>query len=59
MAVDRSSNAFEFRLILSPLEEVQETLERSSQSSYASKLSDINDSLSIIKANQIFQIQFS
>ena len=52
MAVNRSSNASEFRLILSRLKEVQEKLERSDQSSLASKLSDINGSLSIIEVNQ-------
>ena len=52
MAVNRSSNASELRLILSRLKEVQEKLERSDQSSLASKLSDINGSLSIIKVNQ-------
>ena len=51
MAVNRSSNASELRLILSRLKEVQEKLERSDQSSLASKLSDINGSLSIIKGN--------
>ena len=49
MAVNRSSNASELRLILSRLKEVQEKLERSDQSS---KLSDINGSLSIIEVNQ-------
>ena len=48
----RSSNASEFRHILSRLKEVQEQLERSDQSSLASKLSDINNSLSIIEGNQ-------
>ena len=48
----RSSNASEFRQILSRLKEVQEQLERSDQSSLASKLSDINNSLSIIEGNQ-------
>ena len=48
----RSSNASEFRQILSRLKEVQEQLERSDQSSLASKLSDINNSLTIIKGNQ-------
>lgn len=52
MAVNRSSNASELRLILSRLKEVQEKLERSDQSSLASKLSDINGSLSIIEGNQ-------
>ena len=52
MAVNRSSNASELRLILSRLKEVQEKLERSDQSSVASKLSDINGSLSIIEVNQ-------
>ena len=52
MAVNRSSNASELRLILSRLKEVQEKLERSDQSSLASKLSDINCSLSIIEVNQ-------
>ena len=52
MAVNRSSNASELRLILSRLKEVQEKLERSDQSSLASKLSDINGSLSIIEVNQ-------
>ena len=42
MAVNRSSNASELRLILSRLKEVQEKLERSDQSSLESKLSDIN-----------------
>ena len=49
MAVNRSSNASEFRQILSRLKEVQEKLERWS---LASKLSDINGSLSIIEGNQ-------
>ena len=48
----RSSNASEFRQILSRLKEVQEQLKRSDQSSLASKLSDINNSLSIIEGNQ-------
>ena len=48
----RSSNASEFRQILSRLKEVQEQLERPDQSSLASKLSDINNSLSIIEGNQ-------
>ena len=48
----RSSNASEFRQILSRLKEVQEQLERSDQSSLASKLSDINNSLTIIEGNQ-------
>ena len=52
MAVNRSSNASELRLILSRLKEIQEKLERSDQSSLASKLSDINGSLSIIEGNQ-------
>jgi len=52
MAVNRSSNASELRLILSRLKEVQEKLERSDQSSLASKLSDINGSLSITEVNQ-------
>ena len=52
MAVNRSSNASEFRQILSRLKEVQEKLETSDQSSLASKLSDINGSLSIIEGNQ-------
>ena len=52
MAVNRSSNASELRLILSRLKEVQQKLERSDQSSLASKLSDINGSLSIIEVNQ-------
>ena len=52
MAVNRSSNASELRLILSRLKEVQERLERSDQSSLASKLSDINGSISIIEVNQ-------
>ena len=52
MAVNRSSNASELRLILSRLKEVQEKLERSDQSSLASKLSDINGSLSIIEGNR-------
>ena len=52
MAVNRSSNASELRLILSRLKEVQEKLERSDQSSLGSKLSDINGSLSIIEVNQ-------
>ena len=52
MAVNRSSNASELRLILSRLKEVQEKLERSDQSSLASKFSDINGSLSIIEGNQ-------
>ena len=52
MAVNSSSNASELRLILSKLKEVQEKLERSDQSSLASKLSDINGSLSIIEGNQ-------
>ena len=39
-------------LILSSLKEVQDKLERSDQSSLASKLSDINGSLSIIEVNQ-------
>ena len=53
MAVNRSSNASEFRQILSTLKEVQEKLETSDQSSLASKLSDINGSLSgIIEGNQ-------
>ena len=54
MAVNRSSNASELRQILSRLKEVQEKLERSDQSSLASKLSDINGSLdSIIEGNQV------
>ena len=52
MAVNSSSNASEFRQILSRLKEVQERLERSDQSSLASKLSDIDGSLSIIEGNQ-------
>ena len=52
MAVNRSSNASELRLILSRLKEVQEKLKRSDQSSLASKLSVINGSLSIIEVNQ-------
>ena len=52
MAVNRSSNASELCLMLSRLKEVQEKLERSDQSSLASKLSDINGSLSIIERNQ-------
>ena len=52
MSVKRFSNASEFRQILSRLKEVQEKLERSDQSSLASKLSDINNSLSIIEGNQ-------
>ena len=52
MAVNRSSNASKFRQILSRLKEVQEKLERCDQSSLASKLSDINGSLSIIEGNQ-------
>ena len=52
MSVKRSSNASEFRQILSRLKEVQEQLERSDQSSLASKLSDINNSLTIIEGNQ-------
>ena len=48
----RFSNASEFRQILRRLKEVQEKLERSDQSSLASKLSDINNSLSIIEGNQ-------
>ena len=52
MALNRSSNASEFRQILSRLKEVQEKLETSDQSSLASKLSDINGSLSIIEGNQ-------
>ena len=52
MAVNRSSNASELRLILSRLKEDQEKLERSDQSSLASKLSDINGFLSIIEGNQ-------
>ena len=55
MAVNRSSNASELRLILSRLKEVQEKLERSDQSSLASKLSDINGSLSIIEGNTVPQ----
>ena len=50
--MNRSSNASELRLILSRLKEVQEKLERSDQSSLASKLSVINGSLSIIEVNQ-------
>ena len=50
--VNRSSNGSEFRHILSRLKEVQEKLERSDQSSLASELSDINDSLSIIEGTQ-------
>ena len=53
MAVNRSSNASELRQILSRLKKVQEKLERSDQSSLASKLSDINGSLdSIIEGNR-------
>ena len=52
MAVNRSSNASGLHLILSRLKEVQEKFERSDQSSLASKLSDINGSLSIIEGNQ-------
>ena len=53
MAVNRSSNASELHQILSRLKEAQEKLERSDQSSLASKLSDINGSLdSIIEGNQ-------
>ena len=48
----RASNASEFRQILTRLKEVQDKLERSDQDSLASKLSDINDSLSIIEGNQ-------
>ena len=48
----RASNASEFRQILTRLKEVQDKLERSDQASLASKLSDINDSLSIIEGNQ-------
>ena len=51
--MNRSSNASELRLILSRLKEVQEKLEISDQSSLASKLSDINGSLSIIEGNQV------
>ena len=51
MAVKRSANASEFRQILSRLKEVQEKLERPDQLSVASKLSDINKSLSIIEGN--------
>ena len=47
-----ASNASEFRQILTRLKEVQDKLERSDQASLASKLSDINDSLSIIEGNQ-------
>ena len=53
MAVNRSSNASELRQILSRVKKVQEKLERSDQSSLASKLSDINGSLdSIIEGNR-------
>ena len=48
----RASNASEFRQILTRLKDVQDKLERSDQASLASKLSDINDSLSIIEGNQ-------
>ena len=48
----RASNASEFRQILTRLKEVQDKLERSDQASLESKLSDINDSLSIIEGNQ-------
>lgn len=48
----RASTASEFRQILTRLKEVQDKLERSDQASLASKLSDINDSLSIIEGNQ-------
>lgn len=52
MASSRASNVSEFRQVLSRLKDLHEKLERSDQSSLAAKLSDINDSLSIIEGNQ-------